>query len=314
MAAEKGEGASRGFDRMIRAALGAAVLMVAASASATPLSGCAPLGMGKAELEALKASEWAIADSDRRDAFLLALTGCTDATDPAFRDGIGFEATQAIVRKGGVSAATLLKLADELQSQLTEADPYGVRRPFAALNLAEIARADRISPFLTTEYRKGLVEVATHYMQSINDFRGFDPETGYRHAVAHASDLLMQLALNPALERSDLLQILDAIMSQAAPQTTSYITGESERLARPVFFVAQRQIFSQEEWNAWFAEIAGPSDLKSWDGYHLNPKAIAHRHNAQAFLQAVYFSADASDNPAYKPLVEASLAAIKMLP
>lgn len=299
---------------MIRAVLGAAMLIVAAPASATPLTGCRPLGMGKVELEALKASKWSMADTNRRDAFLLALTECTGATDPAYRDGIAFEATQAIIRKGGVNVPTLDQLADNLRRQLSEPDPNGVRRPFAALNLAEVVRADRIAPFLTVERRKGLVEAATHYTQSIDDYRGFDPETGYRHAVAHAADLLMQLALNPALERSDLLQILDAVMSQAGPTSTSYITGESERLAAPVFFIAQRGVFSQSEWNDWFAALSGPGELGSWDRYWLNPKAIARKHNLQAFLLAIYVSADASDNPAYKPLAEASLKAIKTLP
>jgi hypothetical protein len=314
MAAEKGESAGGGFNGVIRAFLGVALLWVADPIGATTLSSCSPLGMGKAELDALKANGWVIADSERRDAFLMALTDCTGATDPAYRDGIAFEATQAIIRKGGVGAPTLLRLADDLQSQLTEADQDGVRRPFAALNLAEVARADRIAPFLTTERRKALVKAATDYVQSINDYRGFDPETGYRHAVAHAADLLMQLTLNPALERSDLLQILDAVMSQAGPTEISYITGESERLAAPVFFIAQRGVFSQSEWNDWFAALSGPGELGSWDRYWLNPKAIARKHNLQAFLLAIYVSADASDNPAYKPLAEASLRAIKTLP
>lgn len=300
---------------MIRAGLLAALLLAASPASATTkLTGCAPLGMGKSEFEALKANEWAIADAVRRDAFLLALTDCTGATDPAFRDGLAFEAMQAIIRKGGVGAPTLLKLADRLEAQLIEDDPDGVRRPFAALNLSEVARADRISPYLSSERRKAMLGAAVRYMKSIEDYRGFDTTVGYRHAVAHTADLLMQLALNPALDKADLQQILDAVASQAAPQTTSYITSESERLARPVFFVAQRGLFSQAEWNDWFAAFGGPGTLKSWDGYHLNPAAIARRHNALAFLSAIYISADASENAAYKPLVEASLEAIKKLP
>lgn len=285
-----------------------------AFAKEAPLTGCKPLGMTKAELETLKSNGWVFDNTLKRDAFLLALSECTSATDPAYRDLLAFEAAQGLVRKGDVGPAVLGRLADLFESQLIKPDPTGVRRPFAALNLAEIARADRVAPFMTAERRRAMITAATAYMRSIKDYRGFDPKTGYRHAVAHAADLLMQLTLNPAMDKAALLEIRDAIGAQVAPTATSYVTGESERLARPIFFIAQRGLLSAEEWSGWFAALADPGPLKSWDGYHLKSEAIARRHNAQAFLTAVYVSADASDNPAYKPLATASLEAIKKLP
>ena len=41
-------------------------------------------------------------------------------------------------------------------------------------------------------------------MKSMLDYRGFVPGAGWRRAVAHGADLLMQLALNPAVERTQL--------------------------------------------------------------------------------------------------------------
>lgn len=70
-------------------------------------------------------------------------------------------------------------------------DPDGLRRPFAALNLAEVARANRIKIYLTDARRDAMLRAATSYMSAIEDYRGFDPQLGYRHGVAHASDLLM---------------------------------------------------------------------------------------------------------------------------
>jgi Protein of unknown function (DUF2785) len=304
---------------MRRAALAALLLATASLAPAhaaykTPLTSCKPLGMAKSEFQALKASGWTFADRTRRDDFLLALADCTGATDPEYRDLLAFEAMQSLVRKGDVDAATLSRLADILEKQLAEPDPSGVRRPFAALNLAEIARADRVAAFMPHERRKAMLAASTGYMRAITDYRGFDPKVGYRHAVAHAADLLMQWSLNPALDKDDLIQIRDAVGVQVAPLTTAYVTGESERLARPIFFVAQRGLLSAEDWNLWFAGLSEPGALQSWGNYHLNPAAIARRHNAQAFLMAVYVSADASENEAYKPLVAASLEALKKLP
>lgn len=39
---------------------------------------------------------------------------------------------------------------------------------------------------------------------AICDYRSFDERDGWRHAVAHAADLLMRLALNPALTGTQL--------------------------------------------------------------------------------------------------------------
>lgn len=305
---------------MLRAAYIIASLLAAVSftpvhaGKEVPLTGCRPLGLERPELETLKTSGWAFSEKQSRDAFLLGLMDCTSATDPYYRDGLAFEAMQTLIRKGDINAAILLQLADALQKQLTEPDPSGVRRPFAALNLAEVARADRIAPYMSVDRRKAMVAAATAYMRGITDYRGFDQKTGYRHAVAHASDLLMQLALNPAMDKADLIEIRDSVGSQVAPLSTSYVTGESERLARPIFFIAQRGLLTADEWNGWFAGLADPGPLKSWDDYHLRPEAIARRHNVQAFLMAVYVSADASTNEAYKPLVGTSLEALKKLP
>jgi hypothetical protein len=48
----------------------------------------------------------------------------------------------------------------------------------------------------------------------VSDYRGFDDKEGWRHGVAHGSDWLMQLALNPALDRGQLDQMLAAIATQ----------------------------------------------------------------------------------------------------
>jgi hypothetical protein len=52
----------------------------------------------------------------------------------------------------------------------------------------------------------------------------------------HASDLLLQLAINPAVDKAQLDAILTAIAAQAMPPGDHfYMYGEGERLSRPVF-------------------------------------------------------------------------------
>lgn len=275
---------------------------------------CAPLGKTKAELKALKSAGWQMADESERNRFVLALADCNGAADPELRDGIAFEATQHFLRNRLVSEPTMLQLSDRLRSQLNASDLNGFRRPFAALNLAEIARADRVKTYLSAEQRGQLVTAAAEYMRSITDYRGFDKVVGYRHAVAHTADLMMQLVLNPAVGKPDLIRMRDALAAQVAPVRTSYITGEPERLARPILFMAQREVFTDQEWQDWLVQFAGPGALGSWDQAFKSESGLARRHNVTAFLSAISISASASNSDALKPLAVGAMQALKQLP
>lgn len=275
---------------------------------------CAPLGKNKAALQALKSAGWQIDDEAERHRFVLALADCNGVADPEIRDGIAFEATQYFLRKGLINNATLAQLSAKLQTQLEEPDKWGFRRSFAALNLSEIARTDRVKAWMTPEQRAQTVTATVDYMRSVRDYRGFDKVGGYRHAVAHMADLMMQLALNPAVGKEDLARMRDAIAVQVAPASASYVTGEPERLARPILFMAQRGVFTDQEWTEWLAQFAGPGALGSWDNAFQSEAGLARRHNVTAFLSAIYVNAQASGADAVKPLATGALAALKKLP
>lgn len=301
-----------GFALMACALFNLAQPSAAVAAKSQPQ--CAPLGKNKVALQALKGAGWQIDADAERNRFVLALADCNGSLDPELRDGIAFEATQYYLRKGLVNEATLAGLSAKLQAQLVEPDKTGVRRPFAALNLSEVARTDRIKAWMTPEQRAQLVKASVDYMRSITDHRGFDKIAGYRHAVAHTADLMMQLALNPAIVKSDLSRMRDAIAVQVAPAGTSYITGEPERLARPILFMAQRGVFTEQEWSEWLAQFAGPGELGSWDNAFQSEAGLARRHNVTAFLSALYVNAQASDAAALKPLATGAMEALKKLP
>lgn len=275
---------------------------------------CPPSGMDKAKLLSLKAANWVIADVEVRDRFVVELTQCLGSPDPVLRDEIAFEALSHYLRGKLVSDAAKVRLAGILQAQMAKSDPHGFRKPFAALALAEVARADRIAAFLTPEQRKSLLDSATGYVRSINDYRGFDPKTGYRHGVAHGSDLMLQLALNPALGKDELIAIRDALATQIAPKGPSYITGESERLARPILFIAQRNLISEAEWTAWFAQVAGPGETGKWDDWFRTTDGIARKHNLTGFLSMIYVNVDLGENTGLGTLRPGVTAAIKSLP
>ena len=57
---------------------------------------------------------------------------------------------------------------------------------------------------MTDEQLQQAVDAAARYLQSVRDYRGFDEREGWRHGVAHGSDLIWQLAVNPRTSKSQL--------------------------------------------------------------------------------------------------------------
>lgn len=262
---------------------------------------CPPAGYDSAALQLLKAEEFAIRDADARDALALALLDCLGDPDPALRDGIAYEALSTWMRKRQLASPMLAALRDRLLPMLVEADPRGFLRPFAVLVLAEIARTDRMQPWLDDAGRDGLVQAASTYLEGVEDYRGFTDGEGWRHGVAHGADFAMQLALNPALNARQLDQLRDALARQVAPTSApAYVHGEPMRLARAVLFVARRGTHDAAEWRAWLERIASPAPLSSWNAASGSEAGLARRHNATAFLSMLYLLAQEQEDAALR--------------
>lgn len=285
--------------------------------SATAFAACPPPGYSRESLATLRANAFALADDAARNALAIALLDCLDAPDPALRDGIAFEALSTWLRGGQLDTPTRARLLSALQPMLqpTTTVDVGFRRPFAALVLSEVARTDRVSPWLDAPQREALVTAATQYLISVDDYRGFDDHEGWRHGVAHGSDLLLQLVLNPALDAAQLDRMLMAITRQIAPPGEhTYVFGEPERLARPVLYAALRDAYTAQRWQAWFAAIASPAPLPDWGAALQSRAGLARRHNLRAFLSAIYVESRDSEDPKLAQLAPLALAALQGIP
>ncbi len=287
-----------------------ALLLCASSATAAE---CPPAGQSRESLLALKAAKFEVADPDARLALARGLVPCLSDPDPELRDGIAYEALAQWLRAGDLPPLQLRVVRDALYATLDARDEYGFAHPFAALVLSEVARTDRVQPWMTLDERATMVARSADYVRSASDYRGFDDVQGWRHAIAHGADWLMQLSLNPKLERAQLDAILAAIEVQAVPQTAhAYVFGEPERLARPLLFVAQRGVYSAEDWHAWFAKLVprlGHASLAYRDSGWL-----ARRHDLMAFLQALYVKSDSSKDARIAALKPAVVAALGKVP
>lgn len=293
------------------AALALAAILLAPAAGAQP---CPPAGMSVQQLVDLKAHEFAVPDEARRQSLALDLLPCLGSTDPQLRDGMAFEALSKWLRDKQLSAATAGTIRERLVVQLApdHPDPAGVERPFAALALAEVVRFDRIEPFMTDRQLQQIVDAGTRYLESIRDYRGFDEREGWRHAVAHAADMMLQLAVNPRTSKAQLDQMLAAIATQVAPAGEHfYIHGEGNRLAQAVFYIAKRKLHTADEWRKWFEQVGSPAPLAKWDDAWASQRGIASHQNTMQFLTTLYLYVQESGAD-FRDLVLPSLvAAIK---
>lgn len=271
----------------------AAILCLAAGGAA--IAACPPGTTTKVALQFLKQVEWKVPDDNARQALALALLDCLASPDPELRDAIAFDAISRWARAKALAPATLQAIRTTLLPRLRpDADGAGFAQPFAALTLAEVARADRVQPFLSDAERGELVGAATTYLTTLTDYRGFDANEGWRHGVAHGADLLLQLSLNLALDRAQLDAILAAVASQVVPPTGhSYIYGEGERLMAPVFYIGRRGALTAEEWSRWFARLAARRPATAAP----TPASLAANHDLAAFLLPLYASLRESGTP-----------------
>lgn len=259
----------------------------------TGRSQCPPEGYTIEMLLELKANGFQLEPAGTRDQLALGLAACTGHPAPDIRDGVVYGGLAHWLRGEQLSEKTVMALLGQLTEQLNDHDDEdGFRRPFAALILSEVVRTDRISPVFSENQRQQLVDAASDYLESVSDYRGFSDEEGWRHGVAHGSDLALQLVLNPAIDAAQVGRLMSAVARQVAPQNeVFYIYGEPARLARPVFYAFQRGLLDHDWWLAWLNGITDSAPLESWGQAWASNAGLAKRHNTMAFLMALHFNA-----------------------
>ncbi len=269
-----------------------------------------------AQLDALQPSTEEETPLEADGALVDALTACLGASDPVLRDKIGYEGLTRLLRSGQVSDALQQDLRLQLMANMSPElpDPEGVRRPFSILVLAEIVRADRVSPYLSDDERMAVLDTAIGYLYQLSDFRDYDDAEGWRHGVAHAADLMMQAVLNPAYERTAHLMIVETAFMKARALNHGYTAGEGERLARPVLFAANAGLISEEEWDGLFADLMSPSPLLEWKEAFRSKGGLNRMHNIKALLHAIYFTANQQEDDKFKTLAQRAADALIELP
>lgn len=297
--------------KVLWSAVIAAAMLVAMPVAAQESASCAVERPADGDLKAFAATYFPAADSAAIDA----LIACLGDPNPAVRDDFAFALWTQGLRGKHVKPDGLRHAAERLTAILAAPDDKaGFRSPFAALALSEVARADRVEPFLSEVELHDLAVTGATYLRGVTDYRGFVAGEGWRHGVAHGADLLMQLALHPRLARTDADLLLGAIAAQVAPAGShAYVYGEARRLARPVLFLAKRADIDDVAWAAWFQALH-PHDAARWKAAYASEAGLAAIHNSSAFGDAIYVAASESQDPQVRRLAPLAAGLLKALP
>jgi hypothetical protein len=222
------------------------------------------------------------------------LLGFLGSTDMDLRDLFGYTIlTMWMVRDRHYSPDELRIMRDEWVANLEKgigengADSVYLRT-FSILMLSILVYRDNQEAFLSRDEIKGLVDQSLTYFAADQDLRGYTPDKGWAHSVAHTADAFKFLARNPLTDAADHQRILDAMVDKLTlPVTYVYVHSEDERLTSAVIDILKRATISLDAWNAWIARFIAWK--QSWPEGDFIPTIHAPWLNCKNFLRSLYF-------------------------
>jgi hypothetical protein len=213
-------------------------------------------------------------------------------TDSDLRDDLIYSAFATwILRHKAIGEEQLRNLLpiilDErhLLYKLGEQDTDSVfTRSFSILILPLLLITHRSNRLFPVSDIYQIKERLLYYLENEKDRRGFVREKGWAHAIAHAADALDDLAQCAEMNKSDLVEILEAIRKAVCIDSECYVHSEDERMVTAVIAVFRRELLSDVEITQW---VEGFSDLVLI--VNSTPEKHIIRTNAKNFLQSLYF-------------------------
>ena len=295
---------------MVRCALLAMTMLVACARPSAPVAPCpaattpappaltSPLdATARAEWDALRAAKTPPPDAAARVPTLEAMLA---ATDPAVRDGLGYELlARWLQADGALDAATVRGLRDRLVARTAGPIVAGdavFARSFAALVLSVVAAREVAHPAWTAAELDAQIAAAASYAGRETDLRGYTGAAGWAHAAAHTADWVKFLARHPALTRDQATRLLGAITALVArDHGARFSHGEDERLAAAVRAVARRELLDDAALDAWLATVIAPI-ARGWPD-PFDPIAYATQRNARDLLVSCFVALSFDDSP-----------------
>ncbi len=157
-------------------------------------------------------------------------------------------------------------------------------RSFSILVLPLLLMTHRSDTLFSASEINHIKEQLLYYLENEKDCRGFVPEKGWAHAIAHAADTLDDLAQCTEINTLELVEILEAIRKVVCVESVCYVHLEDERMVNAVISILRRNLVADVEIIQWI------------EGFYDQAVAItsgSETHsisvNVKNFLQSLYF-------------------------
>jgi|LUMV01.1.fsa_nt_gb hypothetical protein len=170
-----------------------------------------------------------------------------------------------------------------------DGDVSVVRRSYSALLLADIVGRDNTLHVLPSSTVLGWGDRATSWYVRELDHRGWVPEQGWAHAIAHGADLLAALARSRHFDRLELTVLLDVIADRVLTPT-SYVWrhGEDDRLAYAVMTALHRNALDPSIVEPWLARLGAGVRAPRTRGHLDDEWPSPTAKNTSSFLRALH--------------------------
>lgn len=250
--------------------------------------------MDKAFWQAIVESDYKLPEDHTVADLTPELLGFLGSTDIEVRDPYGYTIlTLWIVRDRHYAPDALRAMRDEWIANLEKGigengTDWVYLRSFSILMLSILAYRDNQESFLTGDEVKGLVDKTLWYCAAEQDLRGYTPDKGWAHSVAHTADAFKFLARNPLTDATDHQRMLDAMADKLTLTVMyTYVHSEDERLTSAVIDIVKRATLGADAWAAWLDRFAAWK--QSWpEGDDFKPTIHAPWFNSKTFLRSLY--------------------------
>ena len=233
------------------------------------------------------------------------LTTMLGSTRPEVRDGTAFPALATWIDKG-VYDDLLIGLGDGMVAGLAvglgESGTDTVfRRSFSALILAACLERDNERHLLPgAKVMEWGDRVATWFITE-KDSRGYVPEKGWAHAVAHGADTIGALGESPHLAGPEHALLLDILAERVLqqPATEPLTAGEPDRIAAAVMQILRRNTLGTDALEPWVHRIGAAGNPF---GGPVDHDPYAPTSGPQALLRSLVLQLSlAPDAPTVRP-------------
>jgi hypothetical protein len=226
------------------------------------------------------------------------LTTLLGSTDPVERDEIAYPILATWISEG-VYDDLLAGLGDGMAAGLIqglgESGTDSVfRRSFSALVLAECIERDNAEGRLPAAKILEWGDRVSGWLVRERDVRGYVPDQGWAHAVAHGADAIRVLADSPHLGLNELTVLLDVVADRVIEQTPVPLSsGEHDRLAMATMGILRRRLVPLRIIEPWLARVTAAATL----GEAVDGDPYLTTGNPEAFLRALHIQVALAPEP-----------------